>query len=120
MAKGIFRDELPYVMFYLNKMMRDEFNQMIEWYIGQKTNFSVSAGKYGKYFKNYLDSRQYEMFCKTYTDSDYDNVWKSMFAMCDLFRECAMEVAEYNNFIYPVKDDANMIFYLKNTIFNIK
>jgi aminoglycoside 6-adenylyltransferase len=115
-AKGIFRNELPYAMYFLNTQMRDELNQMIEWYIGQKNNFSVSVGKHGKYFKSYLDARQYDMFRKTYANSEYDDVWKSLFLMCDLFREMALEVAEFNNYIYPIKDDENMIFYLKNIV----
>jgi aminoglycoside 6-adenylyltransferase len=87
---------------------------MIEWYIGIKTNFSVTAGKCGKYFKLYLDKRQYDMFCKTYTDSDYDNVWNAMFTMFDLFRELALEVAKHYGFTYPKKDDENMTSYLKH------
>ena len=114
-AKGIFRDELPYVMFYLNTMMRDELNQMIEWYIGQKNNFSVSSGKYGKYYKRYLDARQYDMLCKTYVGSGYADVWEALFTMCGLFRETALYVARHNNFEYPMKDDENMLHYLRHT-----
>lgn len=113
-AKGICRDELPYAQYWLNRDMRDNFHKMIEWYIGQKTNFSVSAGKYGKYFKLYLDSRQYDMFCKTYADCDYKNIWNSLFTMCELFREFALNVKEFNKFIYPKKDDENMTVYLKH------
>ena len=113
-AKGIYRNELPYVKYFLDKIMRDEFHKMIEWYIGQKANYSVSAGKYGRYFKLYLDNRQYKMFCKTYVNNEYENIWDAMFIMCDLFREFSEEVAKYNNFIYPKKDDENMTLYLKD------
>lgn len=113
-AKGINRDELPYAQYWLNRDMRDNFHKMIEWYIGQKTNYSVSAGKYGRYFKLYLDSRQYDMFCNTYSDSNYKNIWKAIFTMCELFRELALNVAEVNNFIYQKKDDENMTEYLKH------
>jgi aminoglycoside 6-adenylyltransferase len=113
-AKSIWRHELSYALFMYDRVMRDNFHFMIEWYIGIKTNFSVTAGKCGKYFKLYLDKRQYDMFCKTYTDSDYDNVWNAMFTMFDLFRELALEVAKHYGFTYPKKDDENMTSYLKH------
>ena len=120
-AKGICRNELPYAKTFLEKDMRDEFHKMIEWYIGQTMNFSVSAGKNGKYFKLYLSNQQYSMFCKTYADHDYKNMWDAIFVMCDLFREFALDVAKYNNFTYAKSNDDNMVLYLKNikeTFFN--
>ena len=113
-AKGIFRNELSYVKYFLDKNMREEFHKIIEWYIGQKTNYSVSSGKYGKYFKLFLDNYQYDMFCKTYVNYDYKNIWDAMFIMCDLFRDFSIDIAKYNKFIYNNKDDENMILYLKN------
>lgn len=113
-AKGIYRNELSYVKFFLDSNMRGEFHKIIEWYIGQKTNYSVSSGKYGRYFKLFLDNKQYDMFCKTYVNYDYKNIWEAMFIMCDLFRDFSMDIAKYNNFNYPERDDENMISYLKN------
>jgi len=113
-AKGIFRDELSYVKYFLDKILRDEFHKMTEWYIGQKTGYSVSAGKYCRYFKLYLDNRQYDLFCKTYVNNEYKNIWNALFIMCDLFREFSNEVAKNNNFTYPKEDDKNMTLYLNN------
>ena len=112
-AKGIARDELPYAMEMLNSIVRDMLKEMITWYIGIKTDFSVSSGKMGKYFKRYLDPRLYETYCKTYSDSDYDNLWEAVFIMCGLFREVAEQVAAHFGYKYPCKDDENMMNYLK-------
>ena len=119
-AKGIYRDELPYVKTFLDKFMRDELNKIIEWYIGNITNYSVSTGKYGRYFKLYLNEEQYDMFCKTYTDNNYKNIWDSMFLMCDLFSNLSLEVAKCNNFNYNREDEENMIKYLKKIYNNTK
>lgn len=51
-AKGIARDELPYVMNMINNEIRSELHDMINWYIGIQLGFDLSTGKYGKYFKN--------------------------------------------------------------------
>lgn len=51
-AKGIARNELPYAMVMYNNVVREELHDMVSWYIGTLTDFSVSVGKMGKYFKN--------------------------------------------------------------------
>ena len=98
-------------------IFRECFNYIIGWYIGTKNNFAVAPGKMGKYFKNFLDERQYKLLCGTYSDSDYDNFWNAIFKMCELFRETAKAVAEYFNFEYIQSDDDNMteyLFYVRN------
>jgi aminoglycoside 6-adenylyltransferase len=112
-AKGIWRDELPYVM-RMNEFGRDMLDQMVCWYIGIAYGYKISAGKFGKYFKKYLSNEKWEMYLKTYSDGDYSNVWGSLFVMCDLFKSLALEVAKHFNFEYPVKDDQNIMEYLKH------
>ncbi|HWO74432.1 MAG TPA: aminoglycoside 6-adenylyltransferase [Bacillus sp. (in: firmicutes)] len=112
-AKGIWRDELPYakLMFeYTSKAMLD---CVVSWWIGMKHDFRVSPGKLGKYFKKFLPEHYWEMYKKTYSDSHYDNMWASIFVACDLFRKLAKEIAENLSFTYPIADDTNMMKYLK-------
>jgi aminoglycoside 6-adenylyltransferase len=87
---------------------------MVSWWIGTKHNFEVSTGKMGKYFKKYLPESYWEMYKGTYSDSNYENFWNSIFVTCDLFRALSKEVAEYFSFTYPVDDDTNMTEYLKH------
>ena len=56
------------------------------------------------------------MFNETYSDCEYRNIKQAMFVMCNLFRELALKVAEHNKFIYPIKDDKNMVSYLNDTL----
>lgn len=120
-GKGIARDELPYAMWMFNVVVRDMLVRMIEWYIGINTDFSVSAGKLGKFFKKYLPKEFYEMYSKTYSDSDYNNLWTSVFISCELFRTIAMTVSEHFGYTYNQSEDTNMTEYLikiKNNYFD--
>jgi aminoglycoside 6-adenylyltransferase len=110
-AKGIWRDELPYAM-RMYEFARDMLDQMVCWYIGLAHQYQVSAGKLGKYFKRYLSNQQWEAYYKTYSDGAYPNMWSSIFTMCQLFRELALEVAKHFDFEYPSEDDRKMTAYL--------
>ena len=52
-AKGIARDELPFAMGSYNEFIRLTLDQMVEWYIGTLTDFSVSTGKKGRYYNGF-------------------------------------------------------------------
>ncbi|MDR1628316.1 MAG: aminoglycoside 6-adenylyltransferase [Oscillospiraceae bacterium] len=111
-AKGMVRDELSYAM-KMYEICHDELDKMAEWYIGTQNNFSISAGKFGKYFKKYLPKNLYEIYESTYSNGDYENLWNAVFAMCDLFRILAKEVAEKLVFEYTKHEDDGMMKYLK-------
>lgn len=113
-AKGIWRDELPYAKQMFESVIRDRLDVMVSWWIGSKYNFQVSTGKMGKYFKKYLPESYWEMYKGTYSDSNYDNFWNSIFVSCELFRSLAKEVAEHLLFTYPTDDDKRMTEYLKH------
>lgn len=54
------------------------------------------------------------MYGKTYSDSNYENFWDSIFVTCKLFRTLAADVADNLLFTYPIDDDTNMTKYLKH------
>ena len=111
-AKGIARDELPYTMLMFHNVVREELHDMISWYIGVKTGFTVSAGKMGKYFKKYLPAEFYEMYERTYSGSNYEHIWDAVFSAAALFRGIAPELARKLGFSYNSLDDKNMMKYL--------
>jgi len=111
-AKGIARDELPYVMDMFSRYVRDMLNQMVEWYIGIKSDFNVSAGKMGKYYKRYLPVNLYEMYASTYPNSNYHNIWDSVLTACELFRLLALEVSSFLDYTYNKQEDENMMKYI--------
>ena len=111
-AKGITRDQLPYAMWMYNVIVRDMLVKMIDWYIGINTDFSVSVGKSGKYYKKYLPSDLYDLYAKTYSDSNYNNFWSAIFSACELFRTIAPPVAEFLGFAYNQDEEKNIMEYL--------
>lgn len=113
-AKGIWRDELPYAKLMFEYTTRDCLDKMINWWIGMEHDFGVSTGKLGKYFKYYLPSTYWKMYEATYSNSDYQQMWHSMFTACELFRELSLDVATYFGFIYPKTDDNNITKFLKH------
>ncbi|MWC27678.1 aminoglycoside 6-adenylyltransferase [Paenibacillus sp. MMS18-CY102] len=113
-AKGIWRDELPYAKKMFEYTTREQLDEMISWWIGMKHDFQVSTGKMGKYFNNFLPAAYWDMYQATYSGSSYEQMWDSIFVTCELFRTLATEVAGTMSFTYPHIDDANMTGYLKH------
>lgn len=85
-AKGIWRDELPYAKLMFEYTTRASLDEMVSWWIGIKNDFKISTGKMGKYYKKYLPTSYWEMYKRTYSDADYVDFWNSIFITCDLFR----------------------------------
>jgi aminoglycoside 6-adenylyltransferase len=111
-AKGIWRDELPYA----NRMFiyaRDMLDKMISWHIGVQHDFKISTGKFGKYFKKLLEKDLWDMYFETYSDGNYEHFWESIFISCKLFRIAGLRVAESLQFKYNNEEDNNMTNYLK-------
>ncbi|WP_044022712.1 aminoglycoside 6-adenylyltransferase [Bacillus sp. SG-1] len=112
-AKGIWRDELPYAKFMFESIIRRNLDEMVSWWIGTKTDFKVSPGKLGKYYKNFLPESYWKMYRDTYADWNYENMWDALFTAGNLFRILAKEVADTLSFTYPYDDDKNMSNYLQ-------
>jgi len=117
-AKAIARDQLPNAKEIFDSTIRPTLNQMIDWHIGK--NFSISAGKRGRYFKEYLTEDFYALYEKTYSDSSYSNFWNAIFSGCELFSKIASEVGDYFNFAYDKRGEANIMDYLTKVSFTTR
>lgn len=111
-AKGIARDELSYAMEQFH-LVRDMLIQMLKWYVGVNNNFSISVGKKGKYFKKLLPAEIYGSFTKTYSDANYEHMWKAAFEMLYLFGKVARNVAEQLMFHYDEAEEKGIENYMK-------
>jgi aminoglycoside 6-adenylyltransferase len=112
-AKGLWREEITYAKTMLDVYVREQMMKMLFWYVGDKTNFSVSPGKMGKYLKKYLDPELWKLLEKTYADADIEHSWDALFAMCELFRLTANPVAAHFGFAYPRGDDTRVSAHLR-------
>ncbi|GIQ69654.1 aminoglycoside 6-adenylyltransferase [Xylanibacillus composti] len=113
-AKGIWRDQLPYAMAMFHKPVREALDQMISWWIGMQHDYQVSVGAMNKYFKFYLPEPYWLMYERTYTEANYTQMWQSIFVACELFRTLGKEVAKAFDYPYPEQSDCLMTQYLQH------
>jgi aminoglycoside 6-adenylyltransferase len=112
-AKGLWREELPYAKEMFEGVIRPRINEIVSWWIGMQHDFQVSPGKMGKYYEKYLSKESWEMYRGTYAKGEYEDTWKAVFIACELFRKLAKDVANRLSLSYPDQDDKNMTSYLK-------
>lgn len=112
-AKGIWRQELPYAMHMLNHYVRDSFETMTDWYIGTLHGFALSVGKCGKLYQELLPAELWSQFIKTYPSGSYDRVWDALFVMCELFQQFARAVAAQFGFSCAEDEWQRVLTYLQ-------
>jgi aminoglycoside 6-adenylyltransferase len=113
-AKGLWREELPYAKYIFERFVREQLMNMLTWYVGTKTQFSRGPGKFGKYLRQSIEPELWELFEHTYADASYDASWDALLAMCNLFRITATYVADQSGFEYPYGDDARVSAHLRH------
>ena len=113
-AKGLWRKEILYAQEHLNGPVRGMLMKMIEWQVGIQTDFSVSIGKYGKYLDKYLSTEKWNELLSTYATGSYEDAWRALVAMVNLFRDTAKFVSESLDFEYPFEEDQRVTAYLKH------
>lgn len=112
-AKGLWRGELIYAQSLL-EVVREQLLKMLGWYFGIKTDFKMSPGKLGKNFKKVFEPEIMSQFAQAYSDADFENIWQALFAMGNLFRAIAHEVANKFGFEYPQRDDDRVSAHLRH------
>lgn len=112
-VKGIARQELPYAMVMYHTVVREELHDMLNWYIGCRTDFQAAPGKMGKYFQKFLPKDLYDAYEKTYSDSRPEHFWSAVYTACDLFRTAAKAVGECLGYEYNQADDDGIMTYLR-------
>lgn len=113
-AKGMWREEILYVMDMLDSVIRVELKKMLTWYAGIKTGFSVSVGKSGKFLDKYLSQDLWDRFLKTYPTANINSMCEAIFIMCSLFDEVAEIASEEFEFNYDKTEAMNSIMFLNN------
>lgn len=111
-AKGLKREEIPYAKSMFELTLRPQLNKMVSWYIGTFTDFSVSTGKLGKYFKKYLPDNIYGKYLKTYTTADPARIWTSLINTCKLFSDLARITAQDLGLDYNAKEEDGARLYM--------
>ena len=103
---------MPYAKALLEGTIREQLLKMLTWHVGVQTNFQRSPGKFGKYLHRYLEPALWALFEQTYADADPTNTWNALEAMCDLFRQTALQIANHFGLEYPHEDDQRVSAHL--------
>lgn len=112
-AKGLFRDQIPYAKAMLDQVLRSQLLQMLTWYVGLTTNFQVTAGLAGKHLKRHLDSELWNLLERTYSDAQAEHIWEALFAMGELFRRTGRATAHAFGLAYLEREDNAVSLFVR-------
>lgn len=113
-AKCLWRDELFYAKYMLDNIIRFSYlEKMIEWYTASCHDWKITTNKHGRFFKHFLDSETWAELGKTFSGSNMEDNWSSLFATTKLFRKLAETVAAQLGYLYNIKVDEEIAAYLE-------
>lgn len=104
LAKGLWREEMPYVQDMANFVVRKQLEKMLSWKVGIDTDFSVSVGKSAKYLSRWLSEKEYQAYLDSYFVGRTEDAWRAVFAMCDLMEQATAYVAEKLGYTYNLEE----------------
>lgn len=117
-AKGLWRNEIPYAKFMYDEVMMKQIRDITSWYISSNNSWEINVGKAGKWFYRFLDKDLYNEFLSLYTDSKIDNIWEGLFKSQEYIRKIGMYLeSKISYFSYPYQDDENvseLVLKIKN------
>ena len=113
-AKGLWREEIPYIQDMTNFIVRKQLEKMLSWKVGIITEFSVSVGKSAKYMYKWLDKSDWESYLATYLSSNIEDIWESVMRMCDLFENTAVFVGKELGYEYNHLEGRNAREFLEH------
>lgn len=113
-AKGLWREEIPYAMDMINLYVRPQLVMMLSWHIGIQTSFSCSIGKSGKYMNAFLTPEIWCQYLSTFSAAQIPSVWTAVFIMCDLFDRLAHSIALNLDLTYNEQEAQNSLYFLNN------
>lgn len=113
-AKGLWRNEMPYVQDMVNFHVRKQLEKMLSWKVGILTGFSVSVGKSGKYMYRWLEKEEWELYLSTWFSNDRKEAWDAVLRMCDLFERTARYVGAELGYTYNETEGTNSRGYLEH------
>lgn len=104
LAKGLWREEMPYVQDMTNFVVRKQLEKMLAWKVGILTDFQVSVGKSAKYLYKWLEADEYQGYLSTYFGGNVAEAWTAVLYMCDLFERTAEYVGGRLGYHYHIEE----------------
>ena len=107
-AEYSLRKEFPSAMFYLNVPVRDLLNRMIRWHIYIQHGEPVDIGILDSNMEILLDDNLFELYKKTFSSADFEQIWKAYDAVTELWSYLGKTIAEKSGFRYPKDTEKDM------------
>lgn len=114
LAKSLWREQILSVKHLFCHVIQDTLIQMLDWYIGCRYDFSVNPGKFGKYYKEFLEPEIYSKLLSTYKTADLSETWNAIYLAIDLFDDVAKVVADQLGFKYSSDERRRITTYLQH------
>lgn len=111
-AKGLARHEWLYASAHYTGVLRDMLVMMLTWKAGVLTDFSVSAGKCGKYLSRLLPEEDWNALMETFEVSDEETMWKGLERTGILFSKTAHFIAQRTGLSVPQEYEKNVTAYI--------
>lgn len=113
-AKGLWRQEIPYVQDMLNFVVRKQLEKVLSWKVGISTDFTVCVGKSGKYMYRWLSREEWQTYLATYCGGSVEECWEAVERMCGLFHKTAQSVGGALGYTYNEEEAQNCMAFLKH------
>jgi Streptomycin adenylyltransferase. len=112
-AKGIVRGETSYARFMYESVVRSAYLDIVSWHASMRRGWSVNAGKFGKFLRDYLEPEIWAAFEASYhTDSPAD-FWASIYAACALVERLDAELRPMLAPASEAEDTVRILRFLK-------
>ena len=112
-AKGLARGEVTFARHCLEDYLRSAALTLLGYYVGTKTNFSVSIGKAGKYLPRFLEPEIWQRYLSTFPDIDINRTWQALLEMMELFHQIGTVTAQRLGYPFPEQEYQQVIDYLR-------
>lgn len=112
-AKALWRKELPMVKFNFDFICHhDCLIKLLSWYVGYQHNWQVDIGKNGKWLQRYLPENIWYSYCSIFATTDYENIWKALFAATEMVDTIGKYLACELQYQYPNRQAEDVLRYL--------
>lgn len=94
--------------------LRNELLKMVDWYIRDRFSNTKNVGKKFENINYSLEEEYRSLAIETFSNTDYLEIYNSIFKACQLFRKLGLILSGKLNFPYLKKEDVECLKVLRN------
>ena len=94
--------------------LRSELLNMVNWHLIEKFSRKKDMGDNGENLKYTLEAEDYEILEETFSCAKIEEIYKSLFKACQLFRKLGLDLSEKLSYPYLKKEDVDSMKILRH------